>query len=241
MNQYVETMIVRNTDADFRRGMKPSALLRYVEQISTDHARRFGMDDAFFADRKVAFLIGRQALRFTRVPRREEALTLVTTPEKSCRGTIKRLTVVTDAAGREVARVDCRWILVDTVRSRILREPDWSMEGLINEVVEGELPQQVHRCTSLTSAGIWKARYSLCDLNGHINNSCYLDIACDALPPQVLQQGPVTFAAIKYNREVPMGESMEVFYGPSENGWYVTGQRDGRHAFECYLEITPEH
>ena len=36
---YTETMTVMNADADFRSLLKPSALLRYVEQISTDHAR----------------------------------------------------------------------------------------------------------------------------------------------------------------------------------------------------------
>ena len=38
---YTETMTVMNADADFRSLLKPSALLRYVEQISTDHARAF--------------------------------------------------------------------------------------------------------------------------------------------------------------------------------------------------------
>ena len=41
--------------------LKPSALLRYVEQISADHARAFGMDDQFFKDRGVTFLVGKQA------------------------------------------------------------------------------------------------------------------------------------------------------------------------------------
>ena len=47
-NFYTETATVLNADADFRSLLKPSALLRYVEQVSTDHARAFGMDDKFF-------------------------------------------------------------------------------------------------------------------------------------------------------------------------------------------------
>ena len=72
---YTETMTVMNADADFRSLLKPSALLRYVEQISTDHARAFGMDDQFFKDRGVTFLVGKQALKFDRVPQRAETLT----------------------------------------------------------------------------------------------------------------------------------------------------------------------
>ena len=76
---YTETMTVMNADADFRSLLKPSALLRYVEQISTDHARAFGMDDQFFKDRGVTFLVGKQALKFDRVPQRAETLTLTCT------------------------------------------------------------------------------------------------------------------------------------------------------------------
>ena len=67
--------MVENADADCHSLLKASALLRYVEQISSMHARKFGMDDKFFEDHGVAFLVGKQALRFNRVPRRGETLT----------------------------------------------------------------------------------------------------------------------------------------------------------------------
>ena len=198
-NFYTETATVLNADADFRSLLKPSALLRYVEQVSADHARVFGMDDKFFQDHNVAFLVGKQALQFVRVPRRTEALTLTTRAEHSRRGAIKRITTVTDAAGKLVATVDCRWILVDLTSGHIMREPNWTVENFWNETVEGELSLHTHRCKELTSAGECRASYSLCDLNGHINNAYYLDLACDALPPEVLQAGPVTFAATSNN------------------------------------------
>ena len=239
-NFYTETATVLNADADFRSLLKPSALLRYVEQVSADHARAFGMDDQFFRDHNVAFLVGKQALQFVRVPRRTEALTLTTRAEHSCRGAIKRITTVTDAAGQLVATVDCRWILVDLTGGHIMREPDWTVENFWNETVEGELPLRLHKCKEVTKAGEWTAHYSQCDLNGHINNAFYLDIACDALPLEVMQQGPVSVASISYHREVPLGETVEVFYAPSAEGWYIIGRHEGLTAFECYLELQPE-
>ena len=80
---YEGTAVVENADADCHSLLKASALLRYVEQISTMHARHFGMDDKFFEDHGVAFLVGKQALRFSRVPRRGETLTLCSRSEKS--------------------------------------------------------------------------------------------------------------------------------------------------------------
>ena len=231
-------MTVMNAHADFRSLPKPSALLRYVEQVSADHARTFGMTDQFFKDHGVAFLVGKQALKFDRVPQRAEKLTLLTRAEASRRGSVKRITTVTDAEGKQVAMVDCRWIVVSLAEGRILREPGWTVDGFWNETVEGELPLQLHKCREgLTSAGEWTVRYSQCDLNGHLNNAFYLDLVCDALPLDVVRKGPVTFASINYHREVPMGETVEVFYAPSAEGWYIIGKHNGQTSFESYLEL----
>ena len=235
---YTETMTVMNADADFRSLLKPSALLRYVEQVSADHARTFGMTDQFFKDHGIAFLVGKQALKFDRVPQRAEKLTLLTRAEASRRGSVKRITTVTDAEGKQVAMVDCRWIVVSLAENRILREPGWTVDGFWNETVEGELPLQLHKCREgLTSAGEWTVRYSQCDLNGHLNNAFYLDLVCDALPLDVVRKGPVTFASINSHREVPMGETVEVFYAPSAEGWYIIGKHNGQTSFECYVEL----
>lgn len=240
---YTETFQIQNTDVDFCSRMKPSALLRCVEQVSADNARTEGHGEEYLCPRGLAMLVGRQALRFMRVPVRGETLTLVTRPEQSRHGSMKRITTATDEAGRLVALVDARWILVDTQKGRILREPTWDTTPFWAEKVEGELPQSVHRNGSaeLKPLGMWKASYSLCDEHGHVNNSRYLDLACDALPLEALRQAPVTFAAIKYDHELLLDETMELFRAPSAAGWYVAGRKEGKNVFECYLELGDAH
>ena len=66
LNHFTETFTVLNADGDFRRMLKPSALFRYVEQAAADHARAYDMDDAFFAARHTAFLVGKQAVEIYR-------------------------------------------------------------------------------------------------------------------------------------------------------------------------------
>lgn len=238
-NYYVENITVMNADGDFSGRMKPSAFLRYMEQAAMDHARAFGMDDKFFREHGVSLLVGKQALKFERVPFRGEKLTLTTRAECCRRGSIKRITTVTDADGVQIATADCRWIMVSLAEGHILRQPPWTVEGFWNDSVEEELPLRLHKCKEgLIRAGEWTAHYSLCDLNGHINNAFYLDIACDALPLDVVRKGPVTFSSINYHREVPLGEKMEVFYSPSEQGWYLIGKHNGQTSFECYLEFS---
>ena len=179
---YTEHMTVLDGDSDFRRCLKPSALFRYVEQVSADHARAYGMDYAFFKECHSAFLVGKQALRVWRMPGRAEKIALTTACETFKKGTMKRLTTITSETGEKLALVDCRWMAVDTEAGRILRTPGWNTPDFQNDDLSEELPQIVHKSQPLTAAGERRASYSMCDLNGHINNSLYLDIACDALP-----------------------------------------------------------
>ncbi len=117
MNQYTYQTTVLNADGDFRRMLKPSALFRYVEQAAADHARAYGMDDAFFKAHHTAFLVGKQAPQITRMPLRAEKLTFLTACEPCKKGSMKRLTTHSGRGREGVALVDCRWIVVDTERA----------------------------------------------------------------------------------------------------------------------------
>jgi acyl-ACP thioesterase len=232
--QWTEKFVVQGADADFKDRMRPSALLRYTERAVTHQMQQYGMDDAFFKSIHAVCLLGKQALEFSRVPQRGEALTCVCLPERSHGGTSKRFCTVYDAQGQFVARVDSRWILVNTQDRRIIRHPSEETEAVWNEVVPEELPQLMPRAAELIDGGPCRARYSLCDKNGHINNACYLDIACDLLPLEELRQQPIRRAALRYHREMPLGSEMQLRYGRTEQGWYVRGDREGHAAFEAF-------
>lgn len=239
---YTEQITLDEGDVDYRGLMKPSALLRCAEHMAIAHAWSLGMDKAFYSARHMVYLVGRQAFQFYKVPAMRDTLTLTTYPEQNRRAVNKRVMVVCNEKGEEVARVDTRWTLVDTDSSKILRHIPEDMESRWNPQVDWELPQQVPKAPELISAGVRRAGYSLCDTNRHINNAAYLDVVCDTLPQEVIEQGPMQYAVIKYHRQVPFGEEMELFYGQARGegevpGWYVTGRREGKAAFELFCHF----
>ena len=233
-NPYFEVYPVLQHDGDMYHRMKPSALLRYTQQIATTHAAKLGLDSAFYRDNHLAFLLAKQALEFTRIPEVDEVLTYTTYPEQSRRASYKRVTIVTDEQGREVACVDSRWILVDTDTRRIVRRPPAVMEGLWLPEVERTLDQIVPKAETLRDGGVRRADYSMCYTNGQMNNTNYIDLACDLIDPQRLKAGGVRRVTVCYHREIPYGEMVALQIGNVQNGVYVCGTRDGLPAFEAY-------
>lgn len=231
---YTQTHQLMRHDGDFLGRMKPGALLRYAQQLATDQAAQVGLDDAFYEKNHLVYLLAKQELEFYRVPRVDEMLTYTTIPECSHRACNKRLTIVTDAAGREVALVDSRWVLVDTESRRIVRRPPEMIERLWNPQVERELEQRIPKAEALGGETLRRAEYSVCDINGHVNNTAYIDMVCDLIPLERMRKAPIRRAAISYHKEIPMGQSFALKMGECEGGYYVCGTREEMPAFEAW-------
>lgn len=235
---FTEQFFVNRHDADFMGYLKPGALLRYAQQLATDQNTRLGFTNDFYVEHHLAYLLAKQALEFVRVPRIDETLTLTTVPEKSKRAVNKRLTLVQDAQGREVACVDSRWVLVDTDTRRILRRSSPLVEPYWNDTVERALEQAVPKAEQLHALPPRRADYLLCDLNGHLNNCCYADLACASVPLEAVREKPIRTLRIVYHREVALGQQLSLAAGQAGNGWYTCGTREGGElAFEAFCTV----
>ena len=118
---YTEQITLQEGDVDYRGLMRPSALLRHAEHMATAHAVTLGMDKAFYSQRNLVYLVGRQAFRLCGWPAMYDKVVLVTYPERNRRGANKRVMVMRTPEGEELAWVDTRWTLVDTTCAKIVR------------------------------------------------------------------------------------------------------------------------
>ncbi len=148
----------------------------------------------------------------------------------------KRITEIWDAAGREVALVDSRWVLVDTESRHILRRPTPAIAAVpFADTVDRELSFTLPRPERPEPLGEQRALYSLCDQNGHINNTRYIDLACDALPLEELTRAPVAYLCANYHSEIPAGQAFAAERARLENGWYFACSQPQKRCFEAFL------
>ena len=235
--EFERSFFVFRHEGDFLGRMQPGALLRFAQQVATDHCNALGLNDAVYARTHTAFLLVRQTLEFARVPHVDETLRFLTRPEAPQRASYKRITQVFDEAGEEVACVDSRWVLVDTDSRRILRKAPPEMEmpwpALVDRQLEVSLPA---RPEQMEPAGQLRADYSRCDMNGHLNNTRYADVACDLLPASALRAAAVRRMTIHYHKEIPLGQTAALTRADLGDGcWRVTGWREDKPCFDVQL------
>ena len=235
---YTQTYTICRHDGDHHGNAKPGALLRYGQQIATMHAEAAGLNDELYAATHTAYVLAKLALHIDRTPRVDETLAVTTRPERCKRAVNKRITFFNDAAGRQVAVLDSRWVLIDTDKRLILRKHPEAFNDCWAEDVPFELPMKMVKAVpeDCAPAGEYTATYSRCDMNGHMNNTRYVDILCDALPWNVWDEGEVRDLKVYYHREVPRGASFALLQAQTgEKQYYFCGQREEKAAFEASI------
>ena len=235
---YTQTYTICRHDGDHHGNAKPGALLRYGQQIATMHAEAAGLNDELYAATHTAYVLAKLALHIDRTPRVDETLTVTTRPERCKRAVNKRITFFYDAAGQQVAVLDSRWVLIDTDKRLILRKHPEAFNDCWAEDVPFELPMKMVKAApeDCAPAGEYTATYSRCDMNGHMNNTRYVDILCDALPWNVWDEGEVRDLKVYYHREVPRGAAFALLQAQTgEKQYYFCGQREEKAAFEASI------
>ncbi len=235
--EFEQTVIVTQNECDLNCCMKLSALLRRVQQISTDHCTALNITEEDYVRTHSAFLLAKMSVILHSNIKVGENIRLLTHPGIAQKAVYPRFTEILHEDGSLAAEVDARWILVDTESRKIFRRaPEDLPIDFGNETVplhDISIPKE----KEAEPAGSERIGYSRTDLNRHLNNTEYADIICDHLPLEEMCEKAVERFVIHYHQEVKMGESVEIFRKNREEGWYVSGTVEAKNSFEALLKF----
>lgn len=168
---------VDSTETDMFSRMRLSAFFRLLQKVSVLHCEALGAGRAVTLDRGILWVVTMHHGEFTRMPDYEEKVIIETWPGKTMYSLFPRYYRMTDMGGRELAKVSSIWTHVDMKTREVVPPAESGIS--IDQVVTGkEVPlPAVPVSIPSESTVIYKVPYSNIDLNQHMNNSCYYDLA----------------------------------------------------------------
>lgn len=230
-------MVVTQNECDLNARMRLAALLRRVQQISTDHCTNLGITDEDYKRTHSGFLLAKMSVEVYEDIKVGDEIRLLTHPGIAQKAVYPRYTEIFHKDGRLAAAVDARWILVDTESKRILRRcPEDLPIDFGNETVTMH-DISIPKVKDAEQAGEVPVSYSRCDINRHLNNTEYADIICDHLPLELVCEKKARKMNISYHNEALLGEKVTICVKEMEGGWYVCGELQEKKAFEAWLEF----
>lgn len=191
--------------------MKPSALMRYMQQLAREDCDALGAAYPYMRSLNTVFVLTRLGMEFERPVRSGETFTL-----RTYNNSIKGVTFVREfelvSGGELIARASTFWTLVRYDTRALVRPADFPVrfESLGLEVRGVAVPRRFDD-HGLSEAERRRVRVSDLDENDHLNNCVYADIALDALKDFNGLDNWAKSVKIVFRHEARLSEELSVF------------------------------
>ena len=191
---------------------RPASLLRFAQDAAGSHCIHLGTDWDSMAAKGLFWAVIRQRLEITRLPNVGETVTVKTWPMPTTRVAYPRATVGLDADGNELFKVMSLWVIMD-IQSRAMIRPDRSGVDVEGVVLGGELAAPAGlNFKDLPSETLRTVGFTELDVNGHMNNTRYLDWLCDLLSSDFHKDHPMKAVTICYMSEALEGQQVRLHW-----------------------------
>ena len=215
-----------------------SNLLKIIQEIGARDidARGFGKDKIF--DQGMRWVISRIATKVNRIPAYDEEIEIVTFPEPPKWFFLPRYTSVLDMNGNVLLECETIWAVIDFKT----RKPVLPSSINLNIEYKDECEKTFEVDSKIipleaTNTLDRKILFTDCDINQHMNNTVYVEWACDLLGGDYLKSKKLVDWRMAYHTEAHEGEVLTMNYALKDDVLYVIGQVGERKVYEVWMKF----
>lgn len=230
---YEKKLRLLTADTDMWRHLRPSVLAGFLQSAATAHAGELGAGTRATLDRGVLWIIARMAVEVERMPGCDEDVLLRTWPGPERHTLFPRYYELLSPEGGTLLRASSIWLLMDAENRRMVpaRDAGIQVEGLVRGG-ELPLPSRIGRFPDRPAERSERTvRYSETDVNGHLNNTRYLDWADDLLSPEFHRSHILRSLLVEYRSEIRLGQAVELESILDNGTLYLRGKTGGKESF----------
>ena len=208
---YTKEYHIGSNDVDQFLELKLSSFFKMMQDIATEHAEILDIGKGQTIDKGLYWVITRVELDIIRMPRYLETVKLTTYPGDDMRFIFPRYFYLEDQDGNTIMRVSSVWMVLRKENRQPALNP---FEG--RKFPEEHLPDELalpKKCSGNPSIKIEsrKVRYSDIDLNGHLNNTKYIDYIIDIHDSDFYKKNRIKHFLINYEKELLDNDVLDLY------------------------------
>ncbi len=225
MSVYREEILLRSKDVDLYRRLRLSRLFELLQEASIRHTEQLGMGREKTLDKGLLWVVTMQRCEIERMPEYDERITLTSWPGPMMHVFFPRYYRLADEQDNTLLSASALWMLVDEKTRKMVFPDEWGVE--IAGVTTGReirLPSGLKKlpCTDEAS---FTVPFSYVDLNGHMNNTRYFDLAEDHIPAAA-EGKRLKAVSTEYTAEARFRDALTLRWGSEGERWYMEGLSD---------------
>lgn len=236
MSIYREEILLRSKDVNLYRRLRTSRLFELLQEASIRHTEQLGMGRDKTLDKGILWVVGLQRAEIRRMPVYDETVVLKSWPGEMMHVFFPRYYQMETVSGEILVQASALWTLVDSKTRRMVFPQQYGV--VIDGVKTGEeipLPASPAKL-DCTQAVPFRVPFSYVDLNGHMNNTRYFDLAEDCIPCAA-EGKELRLIQTEYTSEAPLGAELQIRWGQKENSFFLLGEAE-KPVFRMRLDYT---
>lgn len=230
---YQKKCLIGSNDVDQFLELKLPSFFKMMQDVATEHAEVFNIGKANTIDKGMFWVITRIELEILVPPKYLQNVVLKTYPGDDMRFIFPRYFLLEDEKGHPLIKASSTWMVLNKQTHNICLNPFKDFKSP-TEHLEGELhlPEKVktNDCSLKESR---KVRYSDIDLNGHLNNTKYIDYIIDLHDSEFYTKHRISHFLINYEKELKDNDVLSL-YSDDNNPEYIKGEVE-KTAFEVNI------
>lgn len=232
---WTEVFRIRSYEIDPHGHVSMPSLCNYFQEIAGQHAQSYGVSIKQLAKKNLTWVLARLHLEIESYPSFGNDIRLETWPSGHD-GLYATRDVLFYCDEEWIGRGTSAWLLVDVMRKRPIRIPDFIKKIQLPER-DRALTGRLERPTIEEAPACERhfiVRYGDLDINQHANNVCYAEWALETVPVDVLNTHQVHSLELHFRAESVFGDDIisSVYIQPLDEGKICTHQlkrgRDGK-------------
>ena len=238
MSMYQTEYRILSSDTDAFRRLRLSRLFTMLQEASIAHTTALGMGRDKTLDRGLLWIVTLQQAKIARLPVYDEKIRLRTWPGKTMHLLFPRYYRIEDERGGTLVEASALWALMDERSRRAVFPEEYGIR--IRGVHTGkEIPlPSAPKIPQSPETDTFTVPYSFVDLNGHMNNTRYLDLAEDCMPPSLRCRAAVCVRT-EYTKEAKEGDSILLKSEAARDAFLLCGEQNGTKLFRLAVAYAP--
>lgn len=231
---YERELLLGSEHVDRFRRLRTSTLFELLQTASIRHTEELGMGREKTLDRGLLWVVARQYVKIRRMPEYDERIVIRSWPGETMRVMFPRYFEVLAQNGAKLAQSGAIWMLMERGTRTMAFPDEWGIA--ISGVKTGEEAPNLAPIRALEPSNSFDftVPYSYVDLNGHMNNTRYFDVAEDHLGAAADGKRLLEVQA-EYIQEAKLGETLHVAWGEENGRFYLAGST-ARPCFKMSLQ-----
>ena len=226
MNTREEKFIVRAYDCQTDGNLKIFSLMQYLQEIATFHAEELGFGISHLDKINCYWVLSNIKIEFTRLPKWKEEISIKTWPSGYSRLIATREFTGKDQDDNELFRAGSQWMILskDNNKPQNLLNLDLDMPNNGIKVISEKM-KRLESKNEYTLIEQMRVPYSSIDLNGHVNNTEYVQWGIDVLRKIHKPTGKILYFQATYLSELFEDDELNLFIGGINNRYCVLIKR----------------